>query len=72
MPCSGGGRSQIQQRAHLVKTTLGHKEAAMAHMMTRGISATPPRSVGYWSVMVGGIVALLLFYACILLFGQAW
>ncbi|GEB37580.1 hypothetical protein GLI01_16150 [Gluconacetobacter liquefaciens] len=44
----------------------------MAHMMTRGISATPPRSVGYWSVMVGGIVALLLFYACILLFGQAW
>ncbi|WP_259657260.1 hypothetical protein [Gluconacetobacter dulcium] len=44
----------------------------MAHMITRGVSATPPHSIGYWTFMVGGIIALVGFYAGILLFGQAW
>ncbi|MFW7269041.1 hypothetical protein ACMAUO_13865 [Gluconacetobacter sp. Hr-1-5] len=44
----------------------------MAHTITRGVSATPPRSIGYWTFMVGGILTLLVFYAGILLFGQAW
>ncbi|WP_275943878.1 hypothetical protein [Gluconacetobacter takamatsuzukensis] len=44
----------------------------MSHGVTRGVSAAPPRSIGYWTIMVGGIFALVVLYAGILLFGQAW
>lgn len=44
----------------------------MTPTITRNVSTAPRHSLGYWTVMVGGIAALVVLYAGILLFGHAW